>query len=49
MRYTHDPAKRTANLKKHGYDFTDAPTVIESDQTVTFEVDPCVKTKSYLI
>jgi len=37
MRYTHDPAKRTANLKKHGYDFTDAPTVIESDQTVTFE------------
>ncbi|MDP1906432.1 MAG: BrnT family toxin [Pseudomonadota bacterium] len=37
MRYTHDPAKRTANLKKHGYDFRDAPTVIESDQTVTFE------------
>ena len=37
MRYTHDPAKRTVNLKKRGYDFTDAPTVIESDQTVTFE------------
>jgi uncharacterized DUF497 family protein len=37
MRHTHDPAKRTANLKKHGYDFRDAPTVIESDQTVTFE------------
>jgi len=37
MRYTHDHAKRTANLKKHGYDFRDAPTVIESDQTVTFE------------
>ena len=37
MRYTHDPKKRAANLKKHGYDFDDAPQVIESDQTVTFE------------
>ncbi len=37
MRYTHDPKKRAANLKKHGYDFNDAPQVIESDQTVTFE------------
>lgn len=37
MRYTHDPQKRAANLKKHGYDFTDAPQVIESDRTVTFE------------
>lgn len=37
MRYTHDPQKRAANLKKHGYDFADAPQVIESDRTVTFE------------
>ncbi|MDP2883360.1 MAG: BrnT family toxin [Azonexus sp.] len=37
MRYTHDPKKRAANLKKHGYDFEDAPQVIESGQTVTFE------------
>lgn len=37
MRYTHDPKKRTANLKKHGYDFKDAPSVIEGSQTVTFE------------
>lgn len=37
MRYIHDPKKRAANLKKHGYDFEDAPQVIESDRTVTFE------------
>jgi uncharacterized DUF497 family protein len=37
MRYTHDPKKRTANLKKHSYDFKDAPLVIESVATVTFE------------
>lgn len=37
MRYTFDPEKRAANLKKHGYDFEDAPQVIESDRTVTFE------------
>ena len=37
MRYTYDPRKRAANLKKHGYDFADAPQVIESDSTVTFE------------
>lgn len=37
MRYTYDPKKRTANLKKHGYDFEDAPVVIESSQAVTFE------------
>jgi uncharacterized protein len=37
MRYTHDPQKRATNLKKHGYDFEDAPQVIESDRTVTFE------------
>ena len=28
MRYTHDLKKRAANLKKHGYDFKDAPQVI---------------------
>lgn len=37
MHYTHDPKKRAANLKKHGYDFEDAPQVIESGRTVTFE------------
>jgi uncharacterized DUF497 family protein len=37
MRFTHDPKKRAANLKKHGYDFEDAPQVIESGRTVTFE------------
>jgi uncharacterized DUF497 family protein len=37
MRYTHDAKKRTANIKKHGYDFKDAPQVIESVATVTFE------------
>ena len=37
MRYTHDPKKRAANLKQHGYDFEDAPQVIESGRTVTFE------------
>jgi uncharacterized DUF497 family protein len=37
MRYTHDPNKRTANLKKHGYDFDEAPQVIEGGRTVTFE------------
>ena len=37
MRYTFDPEKNAANLKKHGYDFEDAPQVIESDHTVTFE------------
>jgi len=37
MRYTHDAKKKAANLKKHGYDFKDAPQVIESSATVTFE------------
>lgn len=37
MRYSFDPAKRLRNLKKHGFDLTDAPKVIESGQTVTFE------------
>lgn len=37
MRYTSDPKKKAANLKKHGFNFDDAPQVIESDSTVTFE------------
>lgn len=37
MRYTYGPKKKAANLKKHGYDFDDAPQVIESDRIVTFE------------
>lgn len=37
MRYTYDPKKRASNLKKHEYDFDDAPLVMESDRTVTFE------------
>jgi len=37
MRYTCDPKKKAANLKKHGYDFDDVPLVIESGHTVTFE------------
>ena len=37
MRYTHDAKKRAANIKKHGYDFKDAPKVIEGPATVTFE------------
>ena len=37
MTYLYDPKKRTANLKKHGLDFNDASTVIESGHTVTFE------------
>ena len=30
MRYTSDPKKKAANLKKHGYNFDEAPQVIES-------------------
>ena len=37
MRYRFDPAKRVANLKKHGYDLADAKLVIESGRTVTIE------------
>ncbi len=37
QRYTHDAKKRAANLKKHDYDFKDAPLVIEGSATVTFE------------
>ena len=37
MRYNYDPIKKASNLKKHGLDFEDAKSVIESIQTVTFE------------
>ncbi len=37
MRYTSDPKKKAANLKKHGYNFDEAPLVIESASAVTFE------------
>jgi len=37
MRYLYDEAKRTANLKKHGYDLVDAPLIIESTNALTFE------------
>ena len=37
MRYSFDPAKQASNLKKHGLDMAEAPQVIESGQTVTFE------------
>lgn len=37
MRCSHDPKKRTANLKKHGYDFKNAPQVIENPASVSFE------------
>ncbi len=37
MHYSFGPAKRASNLKKHGLDLADAPQVIESGQTVTFE------------
>lgn len=37
MRYSFDPAKQASNLKKHGLDLANAPRVIESGETVTFE------------
>ena len=37
MRYSFDRAKQASNLKKHGFDLADAPVVIESGETVTFE------------
>jgi uncharacterized DUF497 family protein len=37
MRYSFDPTNRASNLKKHGLDLADAPQVIESGQTATFE------------
>lgn len=37
MHYSFDPIKRASNLRKHGLDLADAPQVIESGQTLTFE------------
>jgi len=37
MRYSYDPKKRLANLKKHGLDFDDVPHLFEQSKTVTFE------------
>ena len=37
MRFSFDPTKRASNLTKHGFDLSDAQSVIESGQTVTFE------------
>jgi uncharacterized protein len=37
VHYSFDPAKRSANLKKHGFDLTAARSVIESGNAVTFE------------
>jgi len=37
MRYSYDPKKNVANLTKHGYNFDDAPVVIEGNNSVTFE------------
>ena len=39
MRFTHDPAKAVANLKKHGVSFADAEGVLEDPLAVTVE-DP---------
>jgi uncharacterized protein len=38
MEYEWDEAKRVANLRKHGIDFTDVPTVFDGD-IVTVEDD----------
>ncbi len=37
MRYSSDPGKKAANLKKHGCDFDDAPLAMKGGSTVTFE------------
>ena len=37
MQYSYDPEKKASNLKKHGLDFDDARSVIESGEAVTFE------------
>lgn len=37
VQYSFDATKQASNLKKHGFDFADAPKVIESGMTVTFE------------
>ena len=48
MRYTHDERKRTANLKKHGLDFADAPAVIESDAASPLKIDASITASSAL-
>lgn len=37
MRYSYGPKKKASNLKKHGLDFDDARSVIESGEAITFE------------
>ena len=37
MRFTFDPRKRAAKLRKHGLDLADAQVVLASVATVTFE------------
>ena len=37
MRYSYDPKKKAANLKKHGLNFDEARGVIENAPSVTFE------------
>jgi Uncharacterized protein conserved in bacteria len=37
MRYSYDPKKKASNLKKHGLDFDDARSVIESGEAITLE------------
>lgn len=39
MRFKHDPAKATANVRKHGVSFADAEGVLEDPLAVTVE-DP---------
>ena len=39
MRFTHDPAKAAANLRKHGVSFADAEGVLEDPLAITVE-DP---------
>ena len=37
MRFTFDPRKRAANLRKHGLDLADAQVLLASVATVTFK------------
>ena len=37
MRFTFDPRKRAANLRKHGFDLADAQAILESDAAVSWE------------
>ena len=37
MRFTFDPRKRAANLRKHGFDLADAQAVIDSGAAVFWE------------